>query len=252
MITGSMDIYDVGNPNVEAEGIINDAFDSIDKQEVETMKEVPPVVESPLAHSGESLVRKTSLDVCEVEANNIQPNDLRELVEPNEDEVFSTVGDTEKTIVVEDDPDEYQITTEVVDQQEVPINSTDPFDTSAFDSDAFDAFESRFEATEMQSELKTDTVDPFASPFKTAKPGDNTNAFDSFEPFIPKQPENTPFHSKARPKKKDSFEDSDDDDDDSEEEENIKIVIRAKMKDASDTGSTAPVIGKWKMVLLIY
>ena len=233
-----MDIFDVGNPNTTAEGIVNDAFDEIDKldktEATKVIKEPEPVIE----HVESEMVRKTSLDVCEVESDNIQPNDLRELVEPIQ-EMLNDESDMIEKI-------DSQIVENVDEQKEInPKNAEDPFDTSAFDSDAFDAFESRFEAADTLNDRKTISDDPFASPYKTSKSNDNEkNVFDTFEPFIPKQPENTPF--KAKPKKKDSFEDSDFDDD--SEEENIRIVIRAKMKDTSQTDTGVATIGKFCII----
>lgn len=209
-ITGcSIDIYDVGNPNLDAEGIINDAFDEIDKQDDKVV-----------------LARKDSVEVTEVESSYIQPNDLRELVEPIEEMEISA------------EPSDICI--------EISENKAggddDPFDTSAFDSKAFDELESRFEATETGETGGSIGVDPFASPYHSAKVpinvDDDNNEFDSFEPFVPKQPENTPY--KVPKPKKDSFEDSDYSDD--SEDENIKIVIKAKMKDPGQ--SSLNTIGK--------
>src|SRR5699024_9189068 len=99
-------------------------------------------------------------------------------------------------------------------------------------------------------DLSSTKEDPFASPYRTAKASaDEKDGFDTFEPFVPKQPENTPFKVAKPKKKKDSFEDSDfddDDDDDDEGEENIRIVIRAKMKDGEDAGADA--LGKLSSV----
>lgn len=212
MISTSIDINYVGNPNEQAEGIVNVAFEELDKSKADSDEAV--------------LSRKDSLDVAEVECENIQPNSLRELV--NSD-VQLDDGETNSMEV------DSELNTKEDSRRE--STKSDPFDTSAFDSQAFDAFESRFKATTIH--ITTSGDDPFASPFKTAKKSDNEkNEFDSFEPFVPKQPENTPFKAQKPKKKKDSFEDSDSDfDDDDDEEDNLKIVIKAKMKEPSDSGT---------------
>ncbi|OTF84205.1 hypothetical protein BLA29_003863, partial [Euroglyphus maynei] len=206
----SFDLNYVGQPNVNAQGIINDAFH--DEQDNKP--------ESPQSKSmeNEPTERKSSVDVAEVTIENLQPNSLRELVEDNVDFPAQTT-----------------------DGEELPTSeSKDPFDTSGFDSKAFEAFESRFEATDNEEKIKND---PFASPFKTAKSSaeqDGIGGFDTFEPFVPKQPENTPYKVAKKPKKKrDSFEDSDsfDDDDDDEPEESFRIVIRAKNNDTNQSGA---------------
>lgn len=251
LASDSVDIFDPGNPNQEAEGIINDAFDEMDQAgkdaaaaAASTPKEELPSGDSRKSSLSSSL-RKSSLDVAEVDAKNIQPNDLRDLVAPSLAADNNSSVDREEEEVVVPSEKKSSIISE---------GGEDPFDTSAFDADAFDAFESRFESTEL-GKAAVKSADPFASPYKSAKgPSDDSkNAFDSFEPFVPKQPENTPFHqpkksAKAPKVKKDSFEDSfdSDGDEDSEAEENIKIVIRAKMKDSGDAdGNEPPAIGKY-------
>lgn len=193
----SIDIDFVGNPNKEATGFVNTAFDEVDKQ-VEDLE----------------MKKRDSVDIAEVQNDNIHPNTVRVLVA---DEEANPKNEQEVT------------------------NNADPFDTSAFDSKAFEAFESRFETAE--SRVKSTSADPFASPFKTATKSSDSgkNEFDTFEPFVPKQPENTPF--RVPKKKKDSFEDSDSDFDDDDEEDNLRIVIKAKMKDSSDTSNTG--LGKF-------
>ncbi|XP_075681280.1 stoned B isoform X3 [Dermatophagoides pteronyssinus] len=200
----SLDLNYVGQPNVNAQGIINDAFnDEQDKSESQIEKT-----------DKEATERKLSVDIAEVAIENLQPNSLRELVDNNMDFQEQT-ADIEESI----------------------HESNDPFDTSGFDSKAFEAFESRFEATDNKEKIVRIDDDPFASPYKTAKSNadqDGSGGFDTFEPFVPKQPENTPYKVAKKPKKKkDSFEDSDsfDDDDDDEPEESFRIVIRAKNND---------------------
>lgn len=257
-----MDIFDPGNPNQEAEGIVNDAFDEMDqagKASAAAAASSKPEKEPEEADilrkdslTAASSQRKSSLDVSEVDAKNIQPNDLRDLVAPNMAADNSSSVDREE----EEPVGLTQKKSSIIEESEA--GGEDPFDTSAFDADAFDAFESRFESTEL-GKAAIKSADPFASPYKSAKgpsSEDSKNAFDSFaEPFVPKQPENTPFHqatkatkpAKAPKVKKDSFEDSfdSDGDEDSEAEENIKIVIRAKMKDSADAdGNEPPAIGK--------
>ena len=200
----SLDLNYVGQPNVNAQGIINDAFnDEQDKSESQIEKT-----------DKEATERKLSVDIAEVAIENLQPNSLRELVDNNMDFQEQT-ADIEESI----------------------HESNDPFDTKGFDSKAFEAFESRFEATDNKEKIVRIDDDPFASPYKTAKSNadqDGSGGFDTFEPFVPKQPENTPYKVAKKPKKKkDSFEDSDsfDDDDDDEPEESFRIVIRAKNND---------------------
>ena len=255
-VSSSIDIYEIGNPNANAEGIINDAFEDkeqepkpmpsiqMEKEEEEEEKQLQSSV----------MARKKSLEVCEVESNYIQPNDLRELVEPNqsvtsaEENVEADENETiEEGIISSKTNSQSVVVTELVDEKSATEKkSTDPFDTSVFDSEAFDAFETRFEATDIHHTDTTHGVDdPFASPYRTSKSINNNNeknVFDNFEPFIPKQPENTPF--KSKPKKKDSFEDSSCSEDDSDSDENIHIVIKAKMKDNADVGST-PIMGQY-------
>lgn len=203
-----MDLNYIGQPNVNAKGIVNDAFDELDKD-----KETKIMDESL---DDKELIKKLSVDISEVVIDNIQPSSLRELV-------TNTVDDISENADIEAKED-----------------GKDPFDTSGFDSEAFEAFESRFESTDIDNKKSKNKDDPFASPFKSNVAVDSTkNEFDSFEPFVPKQPENTPYKMPKKPKKKkDSFEDSDsdfDDDDDDEPEETFRIVIRAKTKDTNQS-----------------
>lgn len=203
-----MDLNYIGKPNVNAEGIVNDAFDEQDK-ETKIMDEI----------DDKNLVKKLSVDISEVVIDNIQPSSLRELV-------TNTVDDITENADLEAKED-----------------IKDPFDTSGFDSEAFEAFESRFESTNVDNKKSKSKDDPFASPFKSNVTVDSTkNEFDSFEPFVPKQPENTPYKIPKKPKKKkDSFEDSDSDfdDDDDEPEETFRIVIKAKTKDTNQSNQNA-------------
>ena len=201
----------VGQPNVNAQGIINDAFN--DEQDNN------PESQSKKDIDERATDRMSSVDIAEVAIENLQPNSLRELIDNNMD---------------------YQAQT--TDGDEPSLESKDPFDTSGFDSKAFEAFESRFEATDKSEKIVRIEDDPFASPYKTAKSNainqDGIGGFDTFEPFVPKQPENTPYKVAKKPKKKrDSFEDSDsfddDGDDDDEPEESFRIVIRAKNNDTN-------------------
>nr|XP_046913121.1 protein stoned-B-like isoform X1 [Dermatophagoides farinae] len=209
----SLDLNYVGQPNVNAQGIINDAFN--DEQDNN------PESQSKKDIDERATDRMSSVDIAEVAIENLQPNSLRELIDNNMD---------------------YQAQT--TDGDEPSLESKDPFDTSGFDSKAFEAFESRFEATDKSEKIVRIEDDPFASPYKTAKSNannqDGIGGFDTFEPFVPKQPENTPYKVAKKPKKKrDSFEDSDsfddDGDDDDEPEESFRIVIRAKNNDTNQS-----------------
>lgn len=201
----SIDIDEIGEPNASAQGIDNDAFDEVDQTQP-------------------SLERKHSIDIAPVDSRNVQPANLRKLIEKYDN-----------------------------DNDDNNNNNAEEPEEVKFDSEAFDAFDSEFEAKEIGTtvnELTQEniTADPFASPFKIKGPAktedqeddDKVNAFDStFEPVLPKQPENTPYKVATKPlkkKKKDSFEDSsdDDDDDDSEPEENLRIVIHERKKPSAE------------------
>ncbi|KPM10255.1 Adaptor complexes medium subunit-like protein [Sarcoptes scabiei] len=199
----------VEEPSENIEGIVNDAFDEHDDLE---QYEQSDDVEKKF---------KTSIDISEVQIDNIQSKELRDLIDNSND-------------------DDYQLHSEAIKK------SSDPFDTSAFDSEAFDAFQSRFEATNQKTNPSNTTDDPFASPYKTVKLSsiDDEKTFDTFEPFVPKQPENTPFKAakKAR-KKKDSFEDSSfDDDDDDDDKENFRIIINENKTIDSDDNKASNLV----------
>jgi hypothetical protein len=117
----------------------------------------------------------------------------------------------------------------------------DPFDTSEFDSAAFDAFATKFDSTSGAgtADNSTASYDPFASPLRSAKKAattattaadDSTEAdvFDIFDPYASrsaiKAPKNTPAKS-IKDTQKDSF------DEYGEDSDNLRIVIRAKMKE---------------------
>jgi len=111
----------------------------------------------------------------------------------------------------------------------------DPFDTSEFDSAAFDAFATKFDQTAGTAD-NSSSYDPFASPLKSiSKKQDDTESdgFDIFDPFARpslKTPKNTPARI-AKESSKDSFDD--------DESDNLKIVIRAKMKENVDSSAVS-------------
>lgn len=126
----------------------------------------------------------------------------------------------------------------------------DPFDTSDFsfepaadavpitDNATFDAFSSRFDSSQQRQADAGGSHDPFASPAHLAgKAADESGAgFDSFDPFSTahiKPPKNTPIKVQ-REVSNDSFSSDDDD-----EQENIKVVIKAKMRDTGAAGRNA-------------
>ena len=184
-------INDVGQPNENAVGIINDAFDDATiEHDIHEQKLPSENIEEP------------------------QPQDVNEETQ----EVYEPMN-----------------TVEPPNEIEAEMIHEDPFDTSKFDSAAFDRFNETFESQTTETKTKT-TFDPFASPLKSIKKGkdEEQSGFDSFDPFSKpnfKVPKNTPLKT-AKVESKDSFDDYDDN-------ENIKIVIRAKMKDKIDSGNNA-------------
>lgn len=239
-IHDSEDMADVGEPNQNAQGIDNDAFC---EHEVDDSPAVDPEND-----------RKASIEVVQVESDNIQPSILRMLVEPNSDQDSNAPSVQARTDADNNETVDHEETGDVTLPVETDQEAADPFDTSSFDAKAFDAFNTRFESD--SGSTTAVAVDPFASPFKTATNKDsNLNEFDtSFsEPFLPKQPDNTPF-KKPNKKKKDSFEDSDFSDDDDDEQDNLRIVIKAKMKDTdgTDVKSLGKLLFQVKLVFSIF
>ena len=197
-------INDVGQPNENAVGIINDAFD-----------------DGTIEHGIQHEQQLPSENIEEPQDVNEEPQDVNE--EPQD--------------VNEETQEVYEPmnTVEPPNENEAEMIHEDPFDTSMFDSVAFDRFNENFESQTTKTKTKA-TYDPFASPLKSVKKGkdEEQSGFDSFDPFSKpnfKVPKNTPLKT-AKVESKDSFDDYDDN-------ENIKIVIKAKMKDKIDSGNNA-------------
>lgn len=122
----------------------------------------------------------------------------------------------------------------------------DPFDTSDFDSAAFDAFATKFDSTSGTADNST-SYDPFASPMKSITKSkdvsESDDIFDIFDPFSrpsTKTPKNTPMKKSKTDQERDSFDD--------DEQDNLRVVIRAKMKDSSGA-DIVPTLGELVVIL---
>lgn len=207
-------IGDVGHPNKEATGIVNDAFDEAILDEESGDLQPSGSADDNVATDGDLSCKDYDPDDALSETNAIHES------------IATTTTTTTANIITGGATSDSGVAAGSNLDNDITDCGKDPFDTSEFDSSAFDAFASKFEQTSGTGD-NSSSYDPFSSPMKTNKnqEPEGGDVFDIFDPFARpsmKTPKNTPARI-IKDSSKDSFDDDDDD--------NLKIVIKAKMKE---------------------
>ena len=231
----------MGQPNKDAVGIINDAFD----------EPLPEDVPNALINTsqGDDFYGSGEADVSVVDESvtGSERSDATNALHTGSLATHETTGaETAASAVTFGATDSGVAIASNLD--DLTDCGKDPFDTSDFDSAAFDAFATKFDATaETGDNSGASAYDPFASPMKSVPKGkDDSEAdvFDIFDPYASrpatKTPKNTPMKICRTDQDKDSFDD--------DEPDNLRIVIRAKMK--SNTGADGDIIPSLGKILI--
>ncbi|XP_054160700.1 uncharacterized protein LOC128958791 [Oppia nitens] len=233
-------IQDSGYPNKDAVGIVNDAFDEVLVQDFDEVlvQDFDEVLVQDLEQETGIIEPAVDRDISVV---HISGDDYYGGIEADNSALDSQTSDTTNALLSDNitadattNAQTFGATTDsgvavVSIQDDITDCGKDPFDTSDFDSAAFDAFANKFESSGT-ADNSVSSYDPFASPLKSISSKQktdesDTDAFDIFDPFSRssmKAPKNTPAKG-YRDASKDSFDDEDSD--------NLKIVIRAKVKE---------------------
>ena len=217
----------MGQPNKDAVGIVNDAFDeNINEEPAAQADEYGLAAEADISAVDES----TGTGSERSDATNALHSGSVTHTTTGAETVANTMtfATSDSGVAVASNLDD------------LTDCGKDPFDTSDFDSAAFDAFATKFDSTAGTADNST-SYDPFASPMKSIPKSkdvsESDDIFDIFDPYTrpsTKTPKNTPMKMTRTEQERDSFDD--------DEQDNLRIVIRAKMKDSSGS-DVVPTLG---------